>query len=100
MKTTVSLNEFRDNSILKEAFSYYARVALFDYFEELERDCGIEIDFDPVAIRCEYTEHLSIENAYANYQDDEELTEAEMYEYLLDRTRVIEFETGVILQDF
>jgi hypothetical protein len=77
------------------------RIALFSFIEDYEADCGIELEFDPVALRCEFTEYTDIKNAYENYQpEDDDLTELDMLEYLQDRTQVIKFETGIILQDF
>ena len=101
MKTTIQLHDFINDIQLINAFSYNGREALFDYLEDYEQSCGTELDFDPVALRCEFTEYNDIKGAYENYQpDDEGLTELEMLEYLQDNTQVIEFETGVILQDF
>lgn len=95
------MSDFTNDAQLTSAFSYDGLVALFDYLEDYERDCGIELDFDPVALRCEFTEYNTIKDAYENYQpEDESLTELEMLEYLQDNTQVIEFETGIILQDF
>jgi hypothetical protein len=100
MKTTIHLHDFIHCDALK-TFSYDGRVALFDYIEDYEQSCGTELDFDPVALRCEFTEYTDIKNAYEIYQlDDEDLTELDMMEYLQDRTQVIEFKTGIILQDF
>ena len=101
MKTTISLNDFTNNAQLKDNFSYDGLVALFDYVEDYEQSCGVDVDFDPVALRCEFTEYNDIKGAYENYQpEDEDLTELEMMEYLQEQTQVIEFETGLILQDF
>lgn len=101
MKTTIHLHDFIHCDALKDNFSYDGRIALFEYLEDYEQDCGTELDFDPVALRCEFTEYIDIKNAYENYQpDDEDLTDLDMMEYLQDRTQVIEFKTGIILQDF
>lgn len=60
MKTTVYRSEFHDyftkSDSYKNAFSYRAREILFDYFEELEFGIGEEIEFDLIAICCDYTE--------------------------------------------
>lgn len=101
MKTSISLNDFTNDTQLKDNFSYDGLIALFDYLEGYERDCGTELDFDPVALRCEFTEYNDIKGAYENYlPEDEKLRELEMMEYLQENTQVIEFETGIILQDF
>jgi hypothetical protein len=59
MKTTVSVYDFRDafQSMGRgKQFSYEGLGVLFDYFEQLEDDCGMEIELDPIAICCEYSE--------------------------------------------
>lgn len=45
--------------------------ALFDYFEELEEDAGYSLEFDPVAICCEYTEYDSIEDFHLEYDKED-----------------------------
>jgi hypothetical protein len=101
MKTTISLNDFVNCNALTNNFSYDGLVAMFDYLEDFENDTGTTIEFDPIALRCEFSEYATILEAYENYKDDgEDLTELEMIEWLQDRTQVIEFKTGIILQDF
>ena len=100
MKTTISLNDFTNNEQLKDNFSYDGLVSLFYYLEDYEQCCGTELAFDPVALRCEFTEYNNVKGAYENYQTEDGLTELEMLDYLQENTQVIEFETGIILQDF
>ena len=101
MKTSISLNDFINCSTLQNAFSYEGLVALFDYLEDYEQSCGTALEFDPVALRCEFTEYNDIKGAYENYlPEDADLTESAMLEYLQDNTQIIEFKNGVILQDF
>jgi hypothetical protein len=102
MKTTIQLHDFIHCDALKDNFSYDGRIALFDYLEQYEEDCGVELDFDPIAIRCDFTEYTDWNDIAQNYTamaDDCE-TEDEMVEWLHDRTQVICFDTGIILQDF
>jgi hypothetical protein len=101
MKTTIQLHDFVHCDALKDNFSYDGRVALFNFLEQYEEDCGTEIDFDPVAIRCAFTEWDNLDQIVAYYDDMQMLdTKEEKLEWLQDRTQVIEFETGIILQDF
>ena len=44
---------------MKNNFSYDGLGALFDYIEELEHDIGEDIEFDPIALCCEYSEYDS-----------------------------------------
>ena len=60
MKTNVSEYDFRDaflSSSRKDNFSYEGLTALYNYFIEYEESCDTEIDFDMVAICCEYSEY-------------------------------------------
>jgi hypothetical protein len=101
MKTTISLNDFVNCEALTNNFSYDGLVAMFDYLEDFENGTGTTIEFDPIALRCEFSEYTTIVEAYANYEDDgEDLTEVEMLEWLQDKTQLIEFDKGIILQDF
>ena len=50
---------------------------LFDYLDELSDDCGTDLEFDAIAIACEYTEADAIEvyNRYTpslNLDEDEQ----------------------------
>ena len=37
-------------------FSYEALKLLFEWFEQYEEDCGTEVELDPIAICCDFTE--------------------------------------------
>lgn len=62
------------------------------------------IEFDRVAIRCDFDEYSSATEAAENYDfkpepgDDEETTEAAALKYLQDNTQVIQFDGGVIIE--
>ncbi len=45
----------------QEQFTYTAQRALFDYLEDLENDCGVEIELNVVALCCEYAESTDCE---------------------------------------
>ena len=74
--------------------------------EQLEEDCGTEIEFDAVAIRCDYSEHHTALEAAKEYGfnparvGSEEETEKLAIEWLQDKTEVIEFSGGVIIRSF
>ena len=88
------------------AWTHNGALALVEYLEEFEEEQGTPIEFDRVAIRCDYSEHSSAAEAAAMYDftpeagDDEETTEAEALKYLRNNTQVIEFDGGVIIQDW
>ena len=85
MKDTVTEYQFIDTMAQKQhGFSYEGAKALFEYFENLEQDTGEELEFDPVAIRCDFDEYESLEDIKKSYQNIETL------EDLQNNTTVIE----------
>ncbi len=102
MKT--SINEYEFVGVMakpEHGFSRNGARALFEYFEEYEEDTGEEIEFDPVAFRCEYAEYRDIDefnNEYFGPGSDE--SKDFTLESLRDETIVIEFENGFIVQEF
>ena len=77
--------------------------ALVEHLEELERDTGEEIEFDVIALRCEYDEYESALQAAEEYgwdSDAEEDAEEDALKWLEDRTTVVAFDGGVIVQQF
>ena len=87
MKTTVNQSEFIDafhRSDRYEQFGYDALCSLFDYFEQMEEDCGEEMEFDVIAICCDYSVD-SVQDIAQNYSIDiEGLDETEAQEKVLD----------------
>ena len=84
-------------------FSYEGALALAEYLSE----DTYSIEFDPVAIRCEFTEYGSAieaaEDHGATIEDDpyEEFDHEERaLEWLEDQTLVIHFDGGIIVQQF
>tara|TARA_A100000172_G_C2982831_1_gene90011 strand:+ start:89 stop:376 length:288 start_codon:yes stop_codon:yes gene_type:complete len=83
MKDTVTEHTFTDEMV-KHGFSYEGTKALFEHLEQYEQDCDHELEFDPIAFRCEYNEYKNLEEVKENYQDIETL------EDLQNNTSVIE----------
>ena len=87
-------------------WSWSGAEALVGYLEGLEDSLGESIAFDRVAIRCEYSEYSSALEAAEHYgfipedDEDEDDVESSAITYLEDRTTVIKFEGGVIIQQF
>jgi hypothetical protein len=67
MKTTIYESDFTHNPMLESNFTYHARVALFEHLEQLEEDLGEQWDFDPIAIRCDFTEYANIQEFWQDY---------------------------------
>ena len=124
MKTTLSTSDIaralhRDDNA---AWSWNGAKALAEYLEQLEEDTGEEMEFDAVAIRCEFSEYASLEDWAVEYFSDskqasdamgleldmdgetwtgdkEEIQDA-IRSYIRDEGTLIEFDGGVIVSSF
>ena len=97
MKTTINQSEFIDafhRCNRYEQFGYDALVSLFDYMEQMEEDCGEEMELDVIALCCDYSVD-SVADIASNYSididglDDDEARSA-VLEYLQDNTQVVD----------
>ncbi len=108
-------NAFMQSDTYKNNFTYEGLAALFEYLEQYEEETSEEIDFDMVALACEYSEYASAWEAMEQYQPEDmptegeegddlveiqEKNEAEALRWLEERTQVIPFEKGIIIQQF
>jgi len=106
MKTTVSFYDFCDafkGSGRKDSFSYEALGALFEHLEEMEESCDQEMELDIVAIDCEYCEYGTIDDireSYPECPEEDDGDDSEALEWLSDRTTVLSFPGGYVLQNF
>ena len=108
MKATLSTSQAADllKADTNANWSRSGAFALVEYLEQMEEDTGTEIEFDAVAIRCDYSEYDSALEAAddqgyepnPNLDDDDK--EADALAWLQDHTQVIEFEGGVIIASF
>ena len=94
--------------------------ALAEYFEQIEMDTNEELDFDAVAIRCDFSEYESLQDWAHDYftnidaihklsltlnddgiieQSDEELNE-KICSFIQDHGQLIKFDGGVIVSQF
>ena len=54
-------------------FSYHGAKALFEHLTQYEEDCDQELDFDPIAFRCDFDEYDNLKKVQDNYKDIESL---------------------------
>ena len=75
MKDTINKDQFRNwfrrSDTYEHNFSYEGLSALFDHLEGWEESTGEELDFDPVALCCEYSEYDSFEEFQKDYDSRE-----------------------------
>jgi len=111
MKNTLSTCEAASLLMADEnaAWSMAGAYALAEYIEQIEEDCGVEIEFDRVALRCEYSEHESLQEWARCYFTDEmrfDLLEGSeshadtIRDYIQDHGQLIEFDGGIIVSEF
>ena len=107
MKNTLNTSEAASLLMADDnaAWSMAGAFALVEYLEQVEEDCGTEIEFDRVAIRCEYSEHESLqgwaETWFESYQYAGALDPADAIRDLIqDRGQLIEFDGGIIVSEF
>jgi len=102
MKTTVTSYQFVEafRAAGRESqFTRAALFALFDYLESYEDDCGVELELDPIGICCDWAEYKSAKEAADQFRKSFD-SESEALTWILDRTTVIEFTGGVLIQQF
>jgi len=117
MYTTTTRNEFIDTFITMGRantgdgsggnFTIEGLHALFDYLEQWEDDVGEPMEFDPIALCCQFSEYKSAAEAVAEinpdvYRDvvdnnDSETAEENLLDWLHDETIVIAFDGGIII---
>jgi hypothetical protein len=108
MKKTLTTSEASDLLVAdtNAGWSYAGALALVEHLEAVENDTGEEIEFDRVALRCDFSEYESAREAAEEYgwepdeDADSEDTEEAALKWLNDRTTVISFNGGVIVQQF
>ncbi len=116
MKTTLTTSEAAD-ILFKDSnanWSYAGARALAEYLEEYEESTGEKLEFDHVALRCDFSEWDSLQDWAVDYfgtdadwrsiigcEDcaDEE-TDDKIREYIQDHGQLIEFEGGIIVSSF
>ena len=102
MKTTVTSYQFVEafRACGRESqFSRAALFALFEYLEEFENSTGEEIELDPIGICCEWEEYSSAREAASEHgfeaEDDDEAEK-----WLGRKTTVVQFDGGLVVQQF
>lgn len=110
IKTITNDYEFaewcKQSDSYKNNFSFDGANALQAYLEELSEEMGDNIEFDPIAWCCEFSEYASYDEfqhdtgyikdgvQYNGYDNINSLDE------LKDNTTVIEFDGGIIVSEF
>ena len=98
MYQTINFSQFCDafeKMDRKDNFTYEGKKALFEYLERYEEDLDEKIEFDVVALCCEYSEYKNLDELKENYSDIETMQDLE------DHTSVIMIDDeSFLIQDF
>jgi len=74
MKDTINKDQFRNwfrsSEQYRRTFSYEGLSALFDHLEGWEESTGEELEFDPIALCCEFEEYDSFEEFQEEYNGE------------------------------
>jgi hypothetical protein len=117
MKTTLTTNEIASTLVKDElaGYSWSGALALAEHLEQIEDDCGIELELDVIALRCEFTEFKSVEDwADCLHKDDDQLewlledvdlndtakVRDILTEFLEENHALISFEGGILISDY
>ena len=103
IRTEVNEWEFKNYftaSQYKNNYSMEGLYTLYNYLNDLSEDIGEDIEFDIVAIACEYDEYESLEDALEEYEDINTYDELEEHTIILDISRYFDNHKGIIIQAF
>ena len=99
MKTTIDFYDFKDwfEQNRPNYFTDDGLVALWEMIEEFEYGTGTEIEFDGIALCCEYSEYEDIEEFWLDYDKEDYPNE----QLIMDATMYWAFGDGsFIIQQF
>lgn len=100
---TMFVDAFLNHDSYRQLGGYKGLRALFDYLEELEEG-GQPIELDVIALCCDWRQYDSVQEAYDSclgpVEDNVILTEVDMLEALRCYTIVLEYDGGLLVQEF
>ena len=120
MKRTLNTADIAETLFADENanWSWNGAVSLAEYLEELEDSLGEEMEFDKVAIRCDFSEYDSLQDWIMEYQgkplegalkdsgidlegeENEEEIDELIRSFIQDHGTLIEFSGGIIVSSF
>jgi len=120
MKKTLTQYEIA-HELMQDTNAKWSRAgafALAEYYEQLEEDLGQTIEFDHVAIRCEFSQYDSLQDWISDYyseplayaiksagidldgEENEEEIDDLIRSHIQDHGQLIEFDGGIIVSQF
>jgi hypothetical protein len=91
IKTTLNGDQFAAamRAVRPDHFTGDALRILFDYFEGLSEDIGEDVECDPIAICCDYSEmsEADFKSAYSNYDELADADSEQIADFISYHTR-------------
>jgi hypothetical protein len=109
MKKTLTQYDIAEELMndINAAWTRAGAFALAEYFEQIEMDTNEELDFDAVAIRCDFSQYESLQDWAKDYCPSDwvnfltyENPDKAIREYIQERGELIEFNGGIIVSSF
>ena len=102
MKQTVTeaqfIKDFQD--VRPNNFSYQGLKTLFEWLEIYEDDTGQEIEFDLIALCCDFTEYDNLKEFQGEYGEDYRTAEDIENQTILIYNDYLNLDKGFIIQQF
>ena len=99
----ITLNEFEFiaavRAVRPQNFSIEGLRALFAHLEEVEQDSGEEMELNVIGLCCNWDEYPDAECAAADYGREFD-SEEEAFEFFCENSTVIDFDGGIIIENF
>ena len=90
IKTTLNGDQFiaAMRAARPDNFTHDALQALFDYLEGLSEDTGEDVECDPIAICCDYSEmsESDFKAAYSNFDELQDADSEQIADFISERT--------------
>ncbi|NBW19426.1 MAG: hypothetical protein EBR82_66775 [Caulobacteraceae bacterium] len=110
MKQTLTTHQIADalHSDKNASWTWSGALALAKHLEEIEESTGEEMELDVVAIRCDFSEHETLQDWANDHFGGEayalerlpDLEDETISDYIHDHGTLIEFDGGVIVSSF
>jgi hypothetical protein len=89
----ITLNQFTQDETIRGAFSYSGAVVLYHYLTDFG-SISEPIEFDPIALRCNFTDYGSLKEVIGDYEGITDLEDLEQH------TLAWKHKEGILIQNF
>jgi hypothetical protein len=89
----ITLNQFTQDETIRDSFSYSGAVQLYYYLTDFG-SMFEPVEFDPIALRCDFTDYESMEELMRDFPEISSFRELEH------KTIAIKHKEGVLIQNF